>query len=102
MSVNAPAGVTGDASRLFNGLWPEGLCIRRPSNSDARHLFMKLNLEPPAESERQMLLLSIYMWGGGNRRGPNIDAEPFQTGFECSLNGGSVRAALALDTSSSV
>lgn len=84
MFVNTPAGVTGDASRLFNGLWPRGVCIRRPSNSDARHLFMKLNLEPPAESERQMLLLSIYMWGGGrdNRRGPNIDGEPFQTGFE--------------------
>lgn len=63
---------------------------------------MELNLEPPAESERQMLLLSIYMWGGGNRRGPNIDAEPFQTGFERSLNGEFVRAALASDASSGV
>lgn len=35
--------------------------------------------------------------GGGNRRGPNIDAEPVQTGFERSLNGDFVRAALASD-----
>lgn len=65
------SGVTGDVSCLYNGLWPEDAALmrplfQRPSNSDARHLFMKLNLEPPAESKRQMLL--GWWWGGVDDR----------------------------------